>query len=187
VVKSGKTEAPTAEQVAAIISAAHAMGLHSIALAQAFQTNCKLRQKDVIGEWVPEDEPDESDLIVDGEKWLYGIRWSEIGPDLVLHHVTSQGGKLIEPRLSEAPLVMAEIARMFPPNTPRPEGPVIVSELTGWPWKTAAFRQKWREVARAAGVPDTVRNADNRGGNMRDNASAGHAKVGEFEIPRGAA
>jgi hypothetical protein len=38
------------------------MGWHSIALAQAIQFDCALRQKDVIGEWVPESEPGEPKL-----------------------------------------------------------------------------------------------------------------------------
>jgi hypothetical protein len=41
-------------------------GWHSIALGQAFQFECTLRQKDVIGEWVPLSEPGVSAVIIRG-------------------------------------------------------------------------------------------------------------------------
>ena len=43
-----------------------------------------LRQKDVIGEWVPRSEPGPSDIWnSDGEKWLRGLRWQEIDGNLI--------------------------------------------------------------------------------------------------------
>jgi len=79
------------------------MGRPSIALAQAFQFELMLRQKDVIGEYVPIAEAGISDLQVDGLKWLRGIRWEEISEDLVLRHITSKRQKLIEISLRMRP------------------------------------------------------------------------------------
>src|SRR6185437_8269934 len=48
-----REERLTAEQVTSIRAQAHKVGKPSIALAQALQFGLTLRQKDVIGEWVP--------------------------------------------------------------------------------------------------------------------------------------
>jgi hypothetical protein len=53
----------SAEQATAIRKAAHARGWPYMALAQAIQFECTLRQRDVIGEWVPVKEPGVSDVI----------------------------------------------------------------------------------------------------------------------------
>jgi hypothetical protein len=161
-----RSPALTPDHVRLIVTTAHEKGLDSIALAQALQFDCGLSQKDVIGEWVPVSEPGPpSDIINDELKWLYGIRWSEIDKDLVLRHVPSIGGDLIELRLSESPLVMAEFDRIraklgkLPPG-----GPVVVSEHNNLPYSSFEFRRKWRAVADAAGVPKAVKNRTSRAG-----------------------
>jgi len=148
----------TVDQVKSIISNAHAAGLHSIALAQAFQFGCMLRQRDVIGEWVPKDEPGEPIVINGKQKWLRGLLWSEID-HLVLRHVTSKSGKLVEYQLSESPILMEELERQFGKKLP-PTGPVIVSETSRFPYVAWEFRRLWRQLARAAGVPEEVKNMD---------------------------
>jgi hypothetical protein len=144
----------------AIIGKAHEMGYPSIALAQAFQTDCwqyGLTQKDVIGEWVPKDEAGLSAVLDDdGMKWLRGLRWNEIDKDLVLRHPPSRGGKIIECRLSECQLIMAEFKRL---EKLPPAGPVIVSEVSWKPWQPASFRKQWRDIANACDIPRNVFNA----------------------------
>src|ERR1700719_2451529 len=83
--KSQRTEL-TMQQAVAIIEKAHEMGLNSLALAQALKVDTTLEQRDIIGDWVPEDEPGESDQHQKNRKWLYGLRWEEIDDDLILHH-----------------------------------------------------------------------------------------------------
>jgi hypothetical protein len=168
-VQSTKNEPLTYHQATAIIAKAHELGLPSIALAQAFQFGCGLKQIDVIGQWVPVDEPGESDVVKGGTKWLGGLKWSEIGDDLVLRHSTVGNGKLIEARLSDAKLVMAELDLV---GSLRRTGPVIVSESTGLPYITYSFRRDWRRVADAAGVPKNVKN----GGSLSDDDPS-HADV----------
>jgi len=136
----------TREQAEKIIDKAHEMGLSSIAVAQAFQFDCGLKQKDVIGEWVPRSEPGESDVI-DNEtnmKWLRGLRWEQIDDNLVLRHVTSQRGEAVELPLKDAPLVLAMISGRKKSN-----GPIIIAEKTGKPYLTHTFRRTWRVVADA--------------------------------------
>jgi hypothetical protein len=176
-----RNEALTQEQAAAIIEKAHQMRLHSIALGQAFQFNCKLKQRDVIGEWVPIEEKTEPSDIIDksGSKWVRGLRWSEID-DLVLHHTVSHNGKVVELRLSEAPMVMAEFRRIRAERggTLPQSGPIIVREYDGLPWSDYDYRRAWRKVARACAIPDNVYNMDN------SRASAGDEKSPVVEVAR---
>jgi hypothetical protein len=148
------------DQVKRIIAKAHELKLPSVALAQAFQWDVNLRQKDVIGEWVPLSDPDGeySEVIRGDEKWVRGIRWSEIDKDMVLRHKLSKGGGEIEFRLSDAPLVVAELERTVPLRS----GPVINYEKTGLPYSAHVFRYNWRRIARAAGIPKDIKNMDSR-------------------------
>lgn len=151
----------TARQANAIRAMAHEMGMPSIALAQAFQFECTLRQKDVIGEWVPEGEPGLSTVLAGNDKWMVGLRWSEIDSNLILKHTTSKRQKDIEVNLKLAPMVMEELSRF---RTLPDHGPVIVYEKTGIPYEAYQFRREWRLVAEKAGVPDDVFNMHSRHG-----------------------
>jgi hypothetical protein len=165
-----REERLTAAQVVAIRRQAHLMGHASIALAQAFQFECTLRQRDCIGEFVPASEPGISDIHAYGEKWLRGLRWSEIDENLVLRHLTSKRQKVIEVDLNLAPMVLEEIAPI-PPEWRT--GPIIIREKTGLPWQSYDFRRAWRQVARAAGIPDNVQNMDSRAGAISEATDSG--------------
>jgi hypothetical protein len=149
----------TEEQVKAIIKRAHETGKDSIALAQAIQFECQLSQRDVIGEWVPESEPGESDITDGGKKWLRGITWEEIDGSLVLRHPTSRDGEIVKVRLTDFRMVMDEIARL---GIRARKGPVIVSERTELPYVAFEFRRQWRIIANACGIPKDVKNMDSR-------------------------
>lgn len=158
-----RDELITFEQANMLRAKAHELGHHSIALAQAFQFECTLRQKDVIGEWVPIKEKGTTDVVDQTYeiKWLRGIRWSEIDQNLILVHETSKKNKEITVDLRLAPMVMEELALLGE----RPlTGPLIVEERTSLPWRNHFFRRKWRDVARACGIPDAVKNMDSRAG-----------------------
>ena len=165
-----RNERITAEQAVAIIAKAHEHGRPSIALAQALQFECILRQKDVIGEVVPLSERGMSDVLMIGKKWLRGLRWEEIDENLILTHVTSKRQKEIVVDLKLAPLVMREFARMVAlPKT----GPIIVSETTRKPWTACEFRRHWRKYANEAGIPKACRNMDSRAGAISEATDAG--------------
>lgn len=189
-VPPARKERLTAEQAVAVCLEAHARGLHSIAMAQAFQFECTFRQKDCIGEWVPQFEDGTSEVLHDGKKWLRGLRWSEIDEHLILRHITSKKQKLIEIDLKLAPMVIEELKRAYPgfdvvddDETKQlviigrhllpASGPVIVSDTTRRPWVNYEFRRVWRSVARAVGVPDTVQNRDSRAGAITEAYDAG--------------
>ncbi len=165
-----RIERLTSDQVGAIRRTAHSMGFHSVALCQALQFECMLRQKDLVGEYVPVSEPGISSVLWHGKKWLRGLTWDEIDGDLILSHMTSKRLKLLEVPLKAAPMVMEEFERF----TVLPErGPVIVSEASERPYTAAAFRQLWREIATAAGIPKEVRNMDSRAGGISEATDAG--------------
>jgi hypothetical protein len=188
VVTSTVREPLTEQNVKDIIAKAHEMSLRSIALAQAFQFDANLTQIDVLGDWIPQDEPEASDIIGSGKigsgkKWVRGLRWEEIDENLILRHRPSNGkGDELVIDLKRCPNVMKEFFDQK--SARRTPGPIIVFEQTGQPYFAPAFRILWRKVARAAGVPDHVKNMDSRDTPGAKGARA-NGQYGEFAIPRG--
>lgn len=157
-----RTEHLTRQQANMIRAKAHEKKRHSIALAQAFQSDAGLKQTNVIGEWAPMTDRTLSDVIAKGMKWVRGIKWDEIDADLVLRHTS--GGKEIVVDLKKSPMVMEELEFVKAANNyvlPQ-RGPVIVSEYDGLPWDAVEFRRWWRRLANDCGVPPSVRNSDSR-------------------------
>ena len=138
---------------------AHNQNRGSIALAQAFQFNTALTQKEVIGEWVPLSDPEQSKVINGDKKWVRGLRWEEIDADLILRHPASNGKGVIVLELKSNRMVMEELQRC---SSHPVTGPIIMNEHTSLPWIPDDFRWYWRKIATAVGVPKTVRNADSR-------------------------
>jgi hypothetical protein len=181
----------TAEQANAVrYKARMHFGWNSVAMVQAFQFECTLRQKDVIGEWVPLSEPGISDVIYRRRKWLRGIRWEEIDENLILRHVTSKKQKETEVDLKLAPMVLEELQEycdgqpvvVTDPVTKKvtarrdllpATGPVILCEIHQYPWFDTEFRRKWRKVANACGIPKNVFNMDSRSGAISEAIAAG--------------
>jgi integrase len=156
----------------------------SIALATAFQFDCALRQKDLIGEWVPDVQSGGRTL------WQMGIRWDEISTDLILRHKPSKSIKsphsIVRARkkepeewdLSLCPLAMAELTALGVlvdgiALKAGLQGPMVICETTGVPWQEQEFRHRWRQVARRAGLPDEVQSRDARPGAASEAELAG--------------
>lgn len=156
-------------QAEAVISGALKAGRPSVALAQALQFELSLRQKDVVGEWTTAREG-EAGIVYFGKRWSNGVLWSDLSPDLVLTKQTTKTAVIGEWNLSLHPLVMQALAA-FPAD--KRVGPMIISETTGHPYRPDDFRVKWRELARAAGVPDDVWNMDSRAGGISEGDEAG--------------
>ena len=176
-----RVERLTADQAVALRAKAHGKKWHTMALAQSLQFELMLRQKDVIGEWVPMSEPGISPVADTTKgKWLMGLRWDEIDENMILRHNTSKRGKDIEVDLKLAPMVLEELA--LHSQTPigkltraalPASGPMIICEITGVPYTTAEFRRKWRIAADLAGIPKAVRNMDSRAGAISEATDAG--------------
>jgi hypothetical protein len=152
------------DQARAIIKAAHDAGRPSIALAQALQFELTLRQKDVIGEWLPDP------AAPGGRRWANGLTWNHIGPDMILRKRTTKTGAEVAFDLKLYPLVMEEL-ELVPAD--RRVGPMIISEQTGLAYRSERFSKTWRDIATAAGVPRDVYNMDSRSGGITEAASAG--------------
>lgn len=185
-----RTAVVVARQVVAIRAEAHRRGVGSVGFAQALQFELTLRQKDVVGEWVPLAEPGVSDIFdaapraitQTAQKWLHGLRWEEIDADLILTHRISKSirgrrgvldpdaGKIKRFDLKAYPMVMEELA-LIPPEART--GALVKCEYTGLPWRTKVFQGKWRTIATAAGVPTDVQNRDSRAGAITEGRKAG--------------
>jgi hypothetical protein len=171
-----REEAITAEQVIAHRAKCRETGYFSMALAQAFQFDCMFRQKDVIGEWIPLDEREVSDVIHRRRKlkWVRGLRWEMISDDFILTKVTSKKGKKISIDLKLCPMVMEDLRILIAFLGGKPaKGPVVVLESTAQPYSAEFFRQTWRKVARICKIPDNVQNRDSRAGAISEATEAG--------------
>jgi hypothetical protein len=145
----------TEDQANLIRAKAHEMGRPSIALAQAFQFDCMLGQRDVVGEWVPMSEHESSsDITHAGNQWLRGLRWDQID-NFILRRVDNPDFDL-----RNAPMVMDELGKR---QAPLPSsGPIVVCEFSRLPWTSYEFRRWWRKVADACKIPKEVKNRDSR-------------------------
>jgi integrase len=159
-----RTQQITFQQATAFIAKAHEFGFPEMALAQALQFEATLRQWSVIGEWAQEGEPPYA------LRWQNGLLWNEISADRILTHKTTKTGQTIVIDLNDYPLIVAELDRL--PAIPR-IGPVIIDGKTGEPFKHRAYSGRWREIARAAGIPDDVWNRDSRAGGVTEGGDAG--------------
>jgi hypothetical protein len=111
---------------------------------------------------VPISEPGESDIVWREQKWLRGLRWSNIDKNLILRHAVGSSGRPIEVDLRTTLMVLEELkdhSDMLR-SIRRICAPLLLCEINAMPWSTAEFRRKWRLVAKKAGVPDIVKNRD---------------------------
>lgn len=144
----------------AICDKAIELGRPSIALTQAIQWDTALRRIHIIGEWLPVAEGDTGGIIRGKTKWR-GLTAADISSDKVLTvPVTSKGKAATRHDLTACPLVLEVLKAVTLPNL----GPLIVSEKTGIPYRENYYAQDWREVAKAAGIPEDVWSMDARAG-----------------------
>jgi hypothetical protein len=166
-----RTERLTADHAISIRSKAREMGRPSVAIAQAFQFEVpRLRQADLVGEWVPLSEPGTpSEVMSQKQKWLRGLRWSDIDENMIMRRTIMTGRRKnkqseIKVDLRNHPMILEELFAGRGSKIDRSalpvSGPVVVSETTRLPYHTDDFRRKWRDIANEAGVPSTVRNSD---------------------------
>jgi hypothetical protein len=191
----------TAAQARLLRAKAHDLGHHSVALEQAIAFELGVRQKDVIGEWIPRDWPGVTDIYAGPRKWLLGMRWEDIDENMTLTHrlskslrskdavMDAEAGKVKAWDLREYPMIVDELRRLSQfgasddagkrditrADLPA-RGPLIVRESTGLPWGRSEFKDRWRAIARAAGLPDALQNRDSRPGAATEADLAGADK-----------
>ena len=141
----------------ALRAAAHKIGRPSIALAQAIQFETGLRQVDVIGEWVPDDDAEDA-VTHNALKWQRGLQWSDISNGFL--QVTSPFGEQTDLRLADHRMVSEELAAIKEREGELPkDGPMIRNEQTGLPYQAYRFRCLWRKAANEAGLPKNLKNS----------------------------
>lgn len=156
---------PDYGQVEAFIKTAREHGRLSLALGTALQFECNMRQKDVIGEWRKiENGVVTSDYVLNGREWKNGLVWGLVSADSILTKKTTKTGSNVAHDLSLCPMTMELIAEMRKAKLLTGKMPVIVDEATGRPYAEHAYAREWRVIARAAGIPDEVKNMDMRAG-----------------------
>jgi hypothetical protein len=141
----------------------------SMAIGIAAQFDLLLRQKDVIGEWVPS-QPDVAGAIYDGagEMWLGRFRWDNI-PGWKLRLKTSKTRSAIEFDLQNYSLLFPLLE-----SVPLHErvGAIVTGEH-GLPVRERSYRKWFRQIARVAGIPDEVWSMDSRAGGATEADEAG--------------
>lgn len=175
-----RAEFMTADHAIAFRRQAHLDGVPSMALAQALMFDLGARQKDCIGEWVPNSEPGLSSVLDHGDKWILGMTWEEIDGGILTHRLSkslsresiqnADAGKTKRYDLSLYPMVTEEMALV--PIDKR-KGPLVVAEHTGQPWRGKVFQRRWRKVAKAAGLPANIQNRDSRAGAATEAENSG--------------
>jgi hypothetical protein len=173
----------TFDMVEALCDLARGYGYYSVALAFATQFETGLRQLDVIGEWMPDE-----DGYVDGGGhnpkgkgrakaknyiWRHGIVWGhDIDHDLILTKATSKSKftKFAKFDLKLCPLVLRELEHV---PADRRIGPLIIQEggrgeAKGQPWAREYFSSVCKDLIREMAITDprfvNVTNMDMRSG-----------------------
>ncbi|MCA0027388.1 MULTISPECIES: hypothetical protein [unclassified Mesorhizobium] len=132
----------------------------SIALTQALQWDTALRRIHIIGEWLPIEDGDAGGIVRGNTKWR-GLTVADISAKQVLTvPITSKNKVATEHDLSKCPLVQMVLKRIKLPAF----GPLVVSEVTGLPYRENYYATDWRAIATAAKVPASVWSMDTRAG-----------------------
>lgn len=158
---SPRKERLTYPQIVAFRDAAHELGLGWMALLLTLQFNCSLRRIDIIGEYID-------------RRWRGGLTWSDIDAGGVLRKLVSKTmftSELVAVHATGAyPDLAAELARVPLENR---VGPVVINSKTGLPPSEAQCRRYFRQIARKAGIPDSVWNMDARAGAVTEAYESG--------------
>jgi integrase len=145
------------------------------ALAYALQFECALRQRDVVGEWVPISDHRPSAVLSGRNKWL-GPTWSQIDDNMILRITPSKTESTTGARvlldLKAAPMVLEELANIAPESR---HGPLIVSPRLKLPYRHEVYRRVWVRCTELAGLPRTIWNRDLRAGGVTEARKAGAA------------
>lgn len=160
----------TLEHVRAFIPKAVQAGRMSLALATAIQFETGMRQRDVIGEWLPVPQGETPNgIVLNKRRWTNGLTWNDLANDLVISKETTKTGAMVAADLKDYPLIL-DVLAMWTGNR---VGPLIIDETEGRPYAEHAFAREWRAVARAAGIPDHIKNMQARAGAITEAEDAG--------------
>ncbi len=160
------------EQAEAFVTEALKRNETGLALAQALQFECFLRQNDVIGTWRDESEdyPLQPGEIRIGAKVWRGLTWDRLrlGDDLLIR--TSKTGQPVTHAIDACALVV----RCLRSRAPAPTNGPIVTRKDGLPFMDRrSYAKAWRQIATAVGLPKELWNMDTRASGITEAAEAG--------------
>lgn len=140
-----------------------------MAIGTAAQFELALRQGDIIGKWRASiiDTP-HAEYDGEGEMWTGPFRWDNI-PGWRFRLKTSKNKGATGFLLSDYPLLFPLLERV--PMGER-TGAIVKGEH-GLPIRERSYRKWWRQIARAAGIPDEVWSMDARAGAITEADDAG--------------
>ena len=161
----------TAPQAMAFIRTALGRGDdrgRNMAIGVAAQFELALRQKDIIGEWGPVVLEKPGAVYSGGEMWTGPFYWENIAA-WRLRLKTSKNRARAEFFLDDYPMLFPLLEAV--PHSER-TGAVVKGEH-GLPIRERSYRKWFREIARAAGIPDEVWSMDSRAGAATEADAAG--------------
>lgn len=157
--QSARSVAPTRKEALAFVAKAVEMGYRSQAISTLAQFEFTERRTHIIGTY-------------EGDQWRPGWVWNDIDwmgdkPSWAIRYFQTKVGRV--PRdayLRDTPLLL-ELLQQIPVE--ERTGPVIVCESDRrgscrLPWRERHYAEVWREIATAAGLPDTICSMDMRAG-----------------------
>lgn len=152
--------AMTYAQCLAIVKKSAELKCPSIGFVEALKFESALRRIDIIGEWAPAEEG--------GPFRWRGLTAGDISREKVLTIETSKTKADVARDLKAMPLVTEALKAYALPEI----GPVVIDEDQGKAYWENRYAHKFRKVARAAGVPDTVWSMDGRAGAITETVEA---------------
>lgn len=156
-----------------VIEALH-RGWKNLALAQAVQFECFLRQKDVIGAWqkvAANYVAQPGEIVLRGKVWR-GLTLDMITLDTDLRIRTSKTGQPVVHTTRACQLVVLSLAGF---GSDEWKGPVACRpDGTPFPDRQS-YAKAWRKIAKAVGISDVAQNMDNRASAVSEAAEAGVA------------
>lgn len=167
-----REETLTYNQVKAIVDDALARSDISLALTQALQFECFLRQIDIIGQWRRESEDYQlkAGEFRSGTKIWTGMTLDMITVDRVLQVRTSKTAQMVAHDLAKCELVVDCLDRLDLSDPLRP----VAARDDGSPWPDRqSFARHWRAYAERANVPRKVFNMDTRASGITEASVAG--------------
>ncbi len=154
---------PEFPQVMALVRTALEKGFRSIAITTLAQFEFTERRISIIGQW----EEDDSGRPV----WRPGWVWQSVTNDWMIDYTQNKVGEVKRQYDLKATPLLLELIQRTPED--KRIGPVIICERTGKPWKQRLYNTYFRQIARAAGVPDELYSMDMRAGGATESDAVG--------------
>jgi hypothetical protein len=142
----------------------------SMALGTAAQFELLLRQKDIIGQWDKAKPNAPNAIYVQGEMWTGFFMWENVHGWVWRLRTSKSNYK------KQATFTLSNYSLLFPllqevPHAER-KGPIVKGEY-GLPMRERSYRKWFRQIARAADIPDEVWSMDSRAGGASEAELAG--------------